>query len=285
MPEFQELSLTQLDELREIIERWCGIIIDEKGAVMLEFRMYPLLEKFECGDFGEFLELVRGGRMEVRDHVIDAVTTNETLWFRDGVLYESLLEKILPTAFETARAAGRTGLKIWSGAASTGQEAYSLSMLVHELAREGKISAAELDRTRIVGTDISPAALLIANKGIYDAISMARGMWPEFESRYFCPTGKSSAVLPEVQRIVSFQRRNLMDSFFGLGPFDLVLLRNVLIYFSTEMKSGILARVQQTMNPKGILIVGACEDASRYSRDYESQRVGKTLYFQTKKAS
>lgn len=285
MAEFHELSPQHLEQLREIIAKWCGIIIDDSGSVMLEFRMHPLLEKYACAGFDEFLSLARGGRAEVRDDVIDAVTTNETLWFRDGHLYESLLEDVLPALVEEARSGHRKGLKIWSAAASTGQEAYSISMLLHELKRRGTLSQEELDGCRITGTDISPSALQIAKNGVYDAISMGRGMWPGYKERYFLDQGKSCRVKPEVQKLVKFERRNLMDPFFGLDDFDLVLIRNVLIYFSPEMKSGILARIRQTMRPAGTLIVGACEDASRYSGDFESRRIGKTLYFQSRLAS
>ncbi len=285
MATFHELSPEHLKELCEIIAKWCGITIDDKGSVMLEFRMHPLLKKYACNGFGDFLKLARSGRTEIRDDVIDAVTTNETLWFRDGHLYESLHEEILPDLIQTARSEGRSGLKVWSAAASTGQEAYSISMLLHELVRKGQMKSAELAATKIIGTDISPAALQIAKKGVYDSISMGRGMWPGFKERYFTDSGKSCQVRPEVQAPVSFERRNLMDSFFGMGSFDIVFLRNVLIYFSPEMKSDILARVRQAMHPGGVLIVGACEDASRYSRDYESCRTGKVLYYQTRMAS
>ena len=123
MAEFHELKPEQLSQLREIIAKWCGIIIDDSGSVMLEFRMHPLLEKYACAGFDEFLALARAGRAEVRDDVIDAVTTNETLWFRDGHLYESLLEEGLPSLIEDARKANRKGLRIWSAAASTDEDA------------------------------------------------------------------------------------------------------------------------------------------------------------------
>ena len=103
MAQFHELTPAELAEISDIIARWCGITIDATGSVMLEFRLHPLLQKYACASFDEFLKLARSGLSEVRDDVIDAVTTNETLWFRDGHLYESLLEEVLPEALERAR--------------------------------------------------------------------------------------------------------------------------------------------------------------------------------------
>ena len=285
MADFIELLPADADALTKMIADWCGIVIDDRGSVMLEFRMHPVLSKYKCSSFREFLTLAKRGDQRMRDDVIDAVTTNETLWFRDGHLYENLLESILPTAITKARAAGRSGIKIWSAAASTGQEGYSISMLLHEISRRGQLTHGELAACKIIGTDISKAALEVARRGSYDPISMGRGMWPGYEDKYFDKTARSATIKPDVAKMVEFQQRNLLDSFFGLNGFDVVLIRNVLIYFSPEVKTDILTRIGQTMNPEAMLVVGSCEDATRYSKDYATCRIGRTMYYEVKQAS
>jgi chemotaxis protein methyltransferase CheR len=282
---FHELSAEHAEELKKLIVRWCGIVIDDKGAMMLEFRMHPLLDKYGCDGFEPFLQRARVGDAQIRDDVIDAVTTNETLWFRDSHLFENLLEEIMPALITRARTSHRKGLRIWSAASSTGQEAYSLSMLLHELVSRNQMTQGELSASSIFGTDISPAAIEIAGKGSYDPISMGRGMWPGYQDRFFVSSGRSAQVKPEVSRNVSFERRNLMDPMTGLRSFDLVMLRNVLIYFSPAAKSDILGRIRRVTNEDGVLVVGACEDASRYSREFATCQAGRTMYFQARRAS
>jgi chemotaxis protein methyltransferase CheR len=285
MSGFVELKADDAVILKRLITKWCGIVIDHKGTVMLEFRMHPILKKYGCPDYKTLIRMALGMDPQLRDDLIDAVTTNETLWFRDPNLYDCLLNTILPGAITKARAEGRKGLRIWSAAASTGQESYSIAMLLHEIASRGQLSSVELANCSIHGTDISGGALRVARNATYDVISMGRGMLPGFEAKYFNKNGRSFTMRPDIRRMVKFEQRNLLDRFGSLGNFDIVLIRNVLIYFSPEVKKDILNRIGRNLQASGTLIVGSCEDASRFSKSFSVFRSGRTMYFEVNKAS
>ncbi len=207
-------------------------------------------------NLGELIDrLTRAGRSALKEAVVDAMTTNETLWFRDVHPFRILNDMILP---ELLGGKGGNALRIWSAASSTGQEAYSISMVADEFRRRNPaLARASLS---IVATDISLRVLEMARTGDYEMLAIGRGLSAERLEQYFIKSSNGTyRVKPEVQRGVEFRPLNLLDSYASLGKFDVVFCRNVLIYFATELKRDILARMHATLKPGGYLILGASE--------------------------
>jgi chemotaxis protein methyltransferase CheR len=223
-----------------------------------------ILEENSLNTLGELLErLKRPGRGGLKETVIDAMTTNETLWFRDNHPFRILQEKLLP---EFAERNSMQPLRIWSAACSTGQEPYSIAMIVEEFrrARPGK-----LRDVKITATDISKSVLDVARKGEYEMLAIGRGLSPERQKQFFTPSLNGGwQIKPQIKSMVEFKELNLLERYM-LGKFDIVMCRNVLIYFSADLKKDILTRMHATLNPGGYLVLGASESLNGLPHLYE----------------
>lgn len=254
--------------LRDLIERSCGIALGDEKAYLIETRLVGLMAETGCEDYGTFYRRVaEDTSRKLRDRIVDAMTTNETLWFRDGHPFAILRERLLPPLAEALRNGNRFRIRIWSGACSTGQEAYSISMLVHEFCRDNP--GVRPDQFEILATDISPSALFLAKAGRYDEAALARGLSRERRDRFFHPEGRAWKVNDEVQRMVSFRTFNLQDSMEPLGHFDVVFLRYVCIYFSDPFKRQIYQGVNRLLAPDGHLLISAVETLRGITEDFE----------------
>jgi len=210
--------------------------------------------------------------------LVDLMTTNETLWFRDQTCWNSLTDQIVPEMIRRLDQ-GQEQIRIWSAASSTGQESYSLMILIEELL-QGQSKMDYRNRFEIVGTDISLSAVQAAKAGVYDHFTIARGLSEERRNKYFTLKGKNSyAIKPERMAGVTFQEFNLMNSFSTLGKFDLILCRNVLIYFSDATKVELLKRLKRSLLPKGNMILGATESTFGMDLDYQTQTYRGGLYY------
>ena len=185
------------------------------------------------------------------------MTTNETLWFRDGHPFAILREKLLPPLGEDLRAGNRFRIRIWSGASSTGQEAYSIAMTIHEFCQANP--GLRPEQFEIMASDISPSALFLAKAGRYDEAALSRGLGLDRRDRFFHPDGKVWVVNDEVKRLVTFRKFNLQDAMEPLGHFDIVFLRYVCIYFSDPFKRTIYQEIAKLLAPDGHLIISAVE--------------------------
>jgi chemotaxis protein methyltransferase CheR len=211
------------------------------------------------------------------------MTTNETSWFRDKAPYECFKKFFLPDFAKQMKEKGKTQIRIWSAACSTGQEPYSISMLCHEYARMG-FGGKELAQggLKILASDISPSVLFLAKNGRYDGLSMSRGMPDELKQQYFEESGRVFVLKDQVKQMVDFQQVNLMNSFDPLGKFDLILLRNVAIYFSKEVKIELFKKLAKALNPGGYLLVGASESLIGYSHDFDARLEHDYNFYQLK---
>ncbi len=214
---------------------------------------------------GELVDkMARAPRSPLREAVVDAMTTNETLWFRDIHPFRILEERLLP---ELAENRSMSQVKLWSAACSTGQEPYSISMVFDEFKRKKLGTRLSLG---VTATDISPSVLATAKKAEYEMLAIGRGLSKERMNKYFTKTPNGSwKVKTEIARCVEFRSLNLLDSFALLGKFDLIFCRNVLIYFSPESKKDILSRMHSALKPGGYLILGASESLSGLPDKYE----------------
>ena len=204
------------------------------------------------------------------------MTTNETLWFRDTYPFTVLTEQILPALQPLNRK-----LRIWSAACSTGQEAYSIAMTV--LDYQAKHPSAFKAGFEVVGSDISEHVLDVASKGEYDKIAILRGLPTACQAKYFNKLGDESLVVKsQLKQHVSFRKLNLLSPYTGLGTFDIVFCRNVLIYFSADNKKRILQQIAGQLQPQGVLFLGASESISAASDTYSMVKCHPGLYYQKK---
>jgi chemotaxis protein methyltransferase CheR len=270
-PEKRVLSSSAIEpqdyeDFRLFLERSCGLVLGDNKHYLVTSRLSRLMDEFSVGSVSELLRLLKSGtRSGLRARVIEAMTTNETYWFRDVFPFEILRNQIFPDLGKRSV----NPVKLWSAACSSGQEAYSISMVVSELqqARPGM-----LRDVQILGTDISTAVVREAREATYDSLSVSRGLSPERRDRFFVKTGDRWQVRPEVRARAGFREFNLLDSFTLLGRFDVIFCRNVLIYFSAESKREILARMAGALNPGGYLFLGASESMANYSDAFEMMR-------------
>jgi chemotaxis protein methyltransferase CheR len=267
--------------LRDYIEENCGISLGDDKTYLVESRLVKLMAENGCNDYAGFVRLAKSNpALQLRDKIVDAMTTNETLWFRDTHPFTILREKLLPPLAADLRSGKRLRVRIWSGASSTGQEPYSIAMTVNEFCRANPdIKPAQYE---IVATDISPSALFIANAGRYDGIAISRGLPTDLRDRYFTLDGRTWVLDENLRRTVTFKRFNLQDSLAPLGRFDIVFLRYVAIYFSPAFKRDLFARIARATAGGGHLIVGAVESLRGFSDDFEPILHANGTYYRSK---
>ncbi len=274
----QQISAQEYEDFRGFLEDACGIVLGDNKHYLVTSRLSRLMREFEIDGFGTMMRQLKiGGRnSSLREAIVDAMTTNETLWFRDGYPFEILKNVILPELSERRL----RQLRIWSAASSSGQESYSVSMTIQEYlaGKPGALPALQ----QIIGTDISTSMLRLAEAAQYDRMALARGLSEERKQRFFVPRGEKWEVKPEIKKRCSFRELNLTASYASLGKFDIVFCRNVLIYFSSELKSDILNRIAKSLNPGGYLFLGGSESPSSYSSLYEMVRTPHGVVYRLK---
>jgi chemotaxis protein methyltransferase CheR len=239
--------------LSRFLERRIGIVLGPEREYLAHHRLGPVLAAFGLRDLDSLvLALERQPASALLDAVIDAMTTHETLWFRDRYPFDVLTSRVLPERWLPGH-----HLRVWSAACSTGQEAYSLAITLEEyLQHQPRLRGATYD---ILGTDVSAAALAVADAGLYDAQNGVRGLSPAQLARYFERQRGGHALRPVWRRGVNFRRFNLLDDPAGLGSFDLIFLRNVLIYFQADAQQRLLERVAACLAPGATLVLGTAE--------------------------
>jgi chemotaxis protein methyltransferase CheR len=272
-----QISPQDYDDFRRYLEEASGIVLGNNKHYLVTSRLSRLMREFEIDDFGSLMaRLKRERHAKLHERIIDAMTTNETLWFRDNYPFEVLKHVIFP---ELAQKKLRQ-LRIWSAASSSGQEAYSISITLQEYlaSRPGSLPSS----AQIIGTDISASMLKEATAGLYDKMSLARGMSEERLKRYFSARGEKWEVRPEIKSRASFRELNLLSNFSTLGKFDIVFCRNVLIYFSSELKSDILNRIAKQLNPGGYLFLGGSESPTSYTDAFELVRTPQGVVYRVR---
>ena len=273
----QVISKEQYDTFRDFLEKSCGILLGDNKHYLVTSRLNRLTKEFSFNSLGEMLDsLKKNLDKTLRERVIDAMTTNETSWFRDTYPFEILKEQLFP---ELAKSKPNP-LRIWSGAASSGQESYSIIMTFDEYKTKnpGQLPG----RLEIIGTDISPSVLKVAKDGKYDDLSIMRGLTEERRKKYFTPVDNGWQVNANLKTMVRFSEMNLQQSYNLLGKFDIIFCRNVLIYFSSELKTDILERMAGCLNPGGVLILGGSESPTGYTKAFEMVRFPQGVVYRLK---
>lgn len=273
----KDLQQNEYDQFRLFLEKQCGIVLGENKQYLVKSRLAPLMARFDVASLSELVsKTLAVHERQLRAAVVDAMTTNETLWFRDQYPFELLKTKL----FTELKTLNRP-VKIWSAASSSGQEPYSIAMSVAEY--QASNPGALKMGAQIIGTDISNTMLDMCKNGEYDALALARGLSAERRKKFFKDSGNGMAqVVDSLKKQVSFRHLNLLDSYSLMGKFDIIFCRNVLIYFSPEVKSKIIAQFSQALNPKGYLFLGASESMSGLSTDFDMVRCNPGIIYQKK---
>lgn len=270
------------DLFRDYVERECAIIIGEDKKYLIEARLGRLLSESGSSSYAEFYRKVVSSTDRVlRDKIVEAITINETLWFRDSQPFVALRDFVLPELLQRRQRQAQP-IRIWSAGCSTGQEAYSIAMLVDWICSQRPDSGAGAPAFEIVATDISGSALRFAAAGRYDRVSMKRGFegeWSQFRDRYFETHGAVSELLGRVRLRVHFARHNLQDDFTRLKRFDLILLRYVAIYFADGFKHGLFSRLADSLSRGGILMLGAAETLGQDPGRFRAERLGGAYFY------
>jgi len=253
-----QVSAEEYKEFRDFLQNVAGIDLADNKLYLVKTRIRRILLKYEFQTLGHLTHAIKFGRnMDLCQQIIDAMTTNETFWFRDSYPYECLRNQVLP---ELQKAKARSA-RIWSAACSSGQEPYSISMVIDECSRM-RVGAGDVN-VEIIGTDLSSSILDIAKKGEYDRLSVGRGLSEERLKKFFEERSKDCwKVKDHVKKRITFKSLNLLESYLLLGRFDVVFCRNVLIYFSSELKRDILSRMHEVMKPGAWLFLGSSENLS-----------------------
>ncbi|RKF19621.1 protein-glutamate O-methyltransferase CheR [Alginatibacterium sediminis] len=263
-------------QFSQFLEQQCGIVLGDNKQYLVKSRLSPLVARYDCDSMDALVQRAMNGReRDLRIIVVDAMTTNETLWFRDGYPFKLLNDMILPDMKALPRP-----VKIWSAACSSGQEPYSMSMIAHEFMQRkpGFIKGAQ-----IVGTDISPSMLEHCKQGEYDSLALARGLSPERKRMFFEDCGNNRfRVNAKVKSFVNFRALNLLDSYALMGKFDVIFCRNVLIYFNADVKTKILNQFAQALNPGGYLMLGASESLTGLTDRFEMIRCNPGIVYRLK---
>jgi chemotaxis protein methyltransferase CheR len=270
-------SSSDFDFVRDLVRRGSAIVLESTKEYLVEARLMPLARNEGLGSIADLVAKLRRGDADLTRKVIDAMTTNETLFFRDVHPFEAMRTNVLPE-LQQSRATTRK-LRIWSAACSTGQEPYTIAMLLKEHVAD--LSGWSVD---IVATDLCTEVLAKARSGNFGQIEVNRGLPAKLMVKYFTKQGVDWQLCDEIKRMVDFRQMNLAEKWPAMGQFDVVFLRNVLIYFDVETKKSILSRVRQLLRPDGYLFLGAAETTMNLDDGYERVQLGKSGCYRPRKA-
>jgi chemotaxis protein methyltransferase CheR len=261
------------------IHEICGIQLDESKGYLVETRLGGLLPEAGASTFSELFYKVRSdSTSNLRRKVIEAITTNETSFFRDTAPFELLRNKLIPDLIDRRGKNGaRIALRIWSAACSTGQEAYSTAIVLKELL--GDLARYDI---RILGTDISNKVVAQASYGEYSRLELERGLPRESLERHFTVSGERWKVRDEIRALATFRTMNLLEPFSFPQPFDIIFCRNVAIYFTESDKAKLFQNLGRCLAKDGCLIIGSTESISGLCPDLEPKRYLRSVFYQWK---
>jgi len=256
--------------LRKLLKERSGLDLSADKQYLVESRLLPLARKSSLPGIPELVQKMRNGANALTGEVVEAMTTNETFFFRDKIPFDHLRETVIP-ALAQARAARRS-LRVWCAASSTGQEPYSIAMCLKEA---GVLSGW---RTEIVATDLSQAVLEKSKSGIFSQFEVQRGLPIQLLVKYFTQNGELWQLNADIRGMVQHRQLNLLQDFSHLGVFDIIFCRNVLIYFDQATKVNIFDRLSRMLEPDGVLALGAAESVVGITSTFKPYPERRGLY-------
>jgi chemotaxis protein methyltransferase CheR len=271
------LRTEDFDYVRTLVRQSSAIVLEDSKAYLVDSRLQPLARQEGIASVADLVAQLRTGRSRaLQQKVVEAMTTNETYFFRDIQPFEALRKLVLPQLIKSREAERR--LAIWCGASSTGQEPYSLSILLRE-----HFPALNNWSLTFLATDLSTEVLDKAREARYSQIEINRGMPAPLLVKYFRREGMVWVLKDDVRRMVEFRPLNLIEPWPGMPRADLVMLRNVLIYFDVATKKGILAKVRQVLRPDGYLFLGGAESTFGVDDAFERVEVERTSCYRLRR--
>ncbi len=253
------------------VQKHSGIVLGENKEYLVDSRLEPVVQKFELGTVSNLARQLVLASPQLRQAVVDAMTTNESFFFRDTTPFTAFEQTILPALSKARRSTGR--IRIWCAAASTGQEPYSLAMILSQK----KHLWAGL-QVEIVATDLSTHALERAGQGRYTQFEVQRGLPAQLLVQFFRQEGSAWIISDEIKRMVRFSQQNLLEPLAGLGSMDVVFCRNVLIYFDVATKAKVLGAIRSIMRPDGYLVLGAAETLMGITESFGKVEAARGVY-------
>ncbi len=275
-----KINPEELDRLAKFILDKSGIVLDSTKAYLVESRLLPLIKD---NGFASFSELYTNGMRnpDLAHKIVDAISTNETSFFRDQKPFDLLKFKIIPDVIDANSSklgiAGKS-INIWSAACSTGQEVYTIAVTLHELLG----SSISQFRIKISGTDISDTAIVQSSRGQYSQFEIGRGFPATLLQKYFVPDGQNLRVKDELRAMTFFRKINLMEPFTSMGKFDIIFCRNVAIYFSMSNRQSLFNRLADQLNPHGALLIGSTESLFGVTDRFERREYHNSVFYSLK---
>ncbi|WP_315725044.1 MULTISPECIES: protein-glutamate O-methyltransferase CheR [unclassified Bradyrhizobium] len=265
--------MTPLDYefLRKLLKDRSGLDLSADKQYLVESRLLPLARRANLPGIPELVQKMKSGAEQLTTQVVEAMTTNETFFFRDKIPFDHLREGILPALIQSR--ASRRSLRIWSAACSTGQEPYSIAMCLRE---HGAALAGW--RIEIIATDLSQEVLEKSKAGLYSQFEVQRGLPIQLLVKYFTQLGELWQLSADIRGMVQHRQLNLLQDFSHLGKFDVIFCRNVLIYFDQETKASIFERMAKVMEPDGTLLLGAAESVVGITDAFKPNQERRGLY-------
>ena len=242
------LSDAEMRSWRDLIEKECGIDLDTSKSYLIQSRLSPLLPRFGLENLSQLYHQALNNRTLISE-IVSAISTHETSFFRDNAPFELLGNTLIPRLLESRRS-----LRIWSAGCSTGQEPYSLAILCMELGCVYRKSTFS-----IVATDICAKSIEAAQNGVFSTFELERGLDDTQIERYFIPDRNGKKVVDTLRSMIEFRRADIFDPRVPQGPFDLVLCRNIAIYFSRAKRAILYQTIGNRLRPAGIVVMGSTE--------------------------
>ncbi len=278
-----KITPSEFDVLSKYIIEISGIALAKGKEYLVETRLNPLIEELGCSSYSELSEKIKKDfKKEIEKKVIDAISTNETYFFRDKSPFTLIQHKIIPDLIDIRTKNKKTSflkpsIRLWSAANSSGQEIYSIAMSLDEIGIKP-----EKFNIKLLGTDISDAAITQASYGRYNKFEIARGLDKNRLNKYFTQDNDYWKINDNIKAMIQFKKMNLMKPFPALGKFDIILCRNVMIYFTAEDRRKIYKNIAKVLEPDGYLILGATESLANNSDLFVSHRYLNSIFYRLK---
>lgn len=265
------MTPVEYEYLRKVLKDHSGLDLSADKHYLIESRLLPLARKAGLPGIPELVQKMKGGSTALVTQVVEAMTTNETFFFRDKVPFDHFRDAIMKEILQER--AGRKSVRIWCAAGSTGQEPYSLAMCLKEIG-----AALAGWRVEILATDLSQEVLEKSKAGIYSQFEVQRGLPIQMLVKYFKQNGELWQINPDIRGMVQHRQLNLLQDFSQLRKFDVIFCRNVLIYFDQETKTNIFGRLARALEPDGFLVLGAAETVVGLTEDFKPFADRRGLY-------
>lgn len=276
-----KITPSEITTVSKYIYDISGIYLDKNKTYLFETRLNSIAEELGCKSYLELHNKAKGDRSKaIERKIIDAISTNETLFFRDKGPFELLKHKLLPEIIDARTPKSstlKTSFKIWSAAASTGQELYSIAIVIKELLPD--LSKYNI---KLFGTDISDNAIAQASYGKYNKFEIERGLPQGQLQKYFHSAGEFWKIKDDIRAMVNFRKMNLMQPFIGMGQYDIIFCRNVAIYFTLADRKKLFNKIADCLADDGFLIIGSTESLTGVCPRFVPKRHLRSIFYQKK---